>query len=84
MHSNINYCCKRFKQLFELNEIDHFAEEDETEWVVPNHFHLYYCPFCGTYIKGKGLGKNPVKNSDVCGVKIHTDCPRLGTEGERR
>ena len=30
--------------------------EDETEWAIPGFYHLYYCPFCGTLVKGQGWG----------------------------
>lgn len=29
---------------------------DETEWFMPEWHHIYYCPFCGTCIKGHGFG----------------------------
>lgn len=32
---------------------------DETQWFMPEWLHIYYCPFCGTYIKGKGFGTPP-------------------------
>ena len=30
---------------------------DNTEWAVQGFYHLYYCPFCGTFIKGRGWGR---------------------------
>ncbi|WP_224981294.1 hypothetical protein [Geomonas agri] len=29
---------------------------DETEWLLPEWLHIYYCPFCGSFIKGEGFG----------------------------
>lgn len=30
---------------------------DETQWFFPKWLHIYYCPFCGTLVKGKGTGR---------------------------
>jgi hypothetical protein len=53
-------CCELFKEWYETSEIV-FAyaetqEIDETQWFVDGFAHLYYCPFCGEYIKGRGFG----------------------------
>jgi hypothetical protein len=53
-------CCERFKEFYEGGEIT-FAytdteEIDETQWFIEGLAHLYYCPFCGEYIKGRGFG----------------------------
>jgi hypothetical protein len=53
-------CCERFKEFYETGDIV-FAyaktqEIDETQWLVNGLAHLYYCPFCGEYIKGRGFG----------------------------
>jgi hypothetical protein len=51
------YCCKRFADCINEGEIVHAGGNDETAWYVPNWHHLYYCPFCGAFIKGEGFGK---------------------------
>ena len=53
-------CCERFIDSYQKKEIV-FAyadtqEIDETQWFVDGFTHLYYCPFCGEYIKGRGFG----------------------------
>ena len=50
-------CCERFRQCVEEGEIVHADDFDETEWYIPEWHHVYYCPFCGSYIKGEGFGK---------------------------
>ncbi|MFC1646025.1 hypothetical protein ACFL2Y_02470 [Candidatus Omnitrophota bacterium] len=49
------YCCQRFAEYVKEKEII-YSTNDETEWFVPNFGHLYFCPFCGAFIKGKGWG----------------------------
>jgi hypothetical protein len=53
-------CCERFFEWYESGEIGYAYEEysdiDETEWYVNTFAHLYYCPFCGAFIKGHGFG----------------------------
>jgi hypothetical protein len=51
------YCCERFVQCAEEGSIFHCGKEDETEWAVKDFYHLYYCPFCGNFIKGQGWGE---------------------------
>ena len=29
---------------------------DETRWFMPEWLHIYYCPFCGTFVKERGFG----------------------------
>jgi hypothetical protein len=52
-------CCKRFYEAYLADEISHayevHSEIDETEWFISGLWHLYYCPFCGTFIKGRGF-----------------------------
>lgn len=65
---NLQFCCDRFKKAVDLKEINHADENDETEWFIGELWHLYYCPFCGAFIKGKGFGnydkKYPPNRSD--------------------
>lgn len=56
LNSKGNCCCKRFERLVNEKSICPSCEYDETEWFIPGWFHLYYCPFCGTFIKGEGFG----------------------------
>ena len=51
------YCCDRFKFAVEEGYIIKANDYDETEWYFPELGHLYFCPFCGTNIKGHGFGK---------------------------
>jgi hypothetical protein len=57
------YCCDRFRDFAKEDEIIYAYKYsraiDETAWIVDGHFHIYYCPFCGTYIKGRGFGVTP-------------------------
>ena len=57
------FCCDRFKEAVDLKEIIHADDNDETEWFVKELWHLYYCPFCGAFIKGKGWGDSDKKQS---------------------
>lgn len=54
------FCCERFKEFYQSGEIVYAYESsneiDETDWIVDGFAHLYYCPFCGSFIKGKGFG----------------------------
>jgi len=53
-------CCDRFYEAYLADEISYAYEKhtdiDETEWLISGLWHLYYCPFCGTWIKGRGFG----------------------------
>ena len=51
-----SFCCERFADCVQRGEIGHAEHSDETEWYVEGWVHLYYCPFCGRHIKGKGVG----------------------------
>jgi hypothetical protein len=53
----LKYCCTRFAEAVNEKEIKHSSSNDETEWFIDGLWHLYYCPFCGSFIKGKGYGK---------------------------
>lgn len=61
--NTIEYCCERFKQSVEEDNVIHKATdpEDETEWYISEGGHIYYCPFCGASIKGKGFGNYAAK-----------------------
>jgi hypothetical protein len=48
-----------FDQKYEGKVYADNKDIDETEWFMPEWLHIYYCPFCGTYIKGKGFGRPP-------------------------
>lgn len=49
--------CDRFEESVKENIFVHAGDEpDETEWFMPEWLHIYYCPFFGTYIAGKGFG----------------------------
>jgi hypothetical protein len=61
-HKN-KHCCERFAECVKERSIFHCSEDDETEWAVKDFYHLYFCPFCGSFIKGKGWGKNDKKYS---------------------
>ena len=49
------YCCERFANCINEGEIVHADDNDETEWYIPNWYHLYYCPFCGAFIQASGF-----------------------------
>ena len=57
------YCCKRFEEGVKEGKIVHSLGLDETEWFIPEWLHIYYCPFCGKFIKGKGFGDYHLQNS---------------------
>ena len=54
------FCCERFKDFYNSGEVIYAYEKstkiDETDWIVDSFAHLYYCPFCGSFIKGRGFG----------------------------
>ena len=54
------YCCERFKDAVEEEYFqyayDHSSKIDETQWIIAGVAHIYYCPFCGKFIKGRGFG----------------------------
>jgi hypothetical protein len=52
-----NYCCERFANAVSEREIISAAKNDETAWFINKLWHIYYCPFCGASVKGKGWGK---------------------------
>ncbi|MDH3455038.1 MAG: hypothetical protein OEL80_07795 [Desulfuromonadales bacterium] len=56
-NQELTFCCERFEEAVEEHEIYHSPDNDETEWYIDMLWHLYYCPFCGTFIKGKGWGE---------------------------
>jgi len=49
-------CCSRFREGVAEGKIVRAAGLDETEWFFPEWVHIYYCPFCGILVKGKGFG----------------------------
>jgi hypothetical protein len=51
------YCCSRFSESVGGKVFIHSSDDDETEWFMPEWLHIYYCPFCGAFIKGKGWGE---------------------------
>ncbi|MFA5793590.1 MAG: hypothetical protein WC980_00770 [Candidatus Brocadiia bacterium] len=57
------YCCSRFAEFVKEGEFYYAYEDckdiDETAWVISGVCHMYYCPFCGKYIKGRGFGVVP-------------------------
>lgn len=50
------YCCERFRDSVKEGKLVHSLSLDETEWFMPEWLHIYYCPFCGTSVKGRGFG----------------------------
>jgi hypothetical protein len=56
--SKDRFCCDRFSM--SVKEKAFFRSEDdndETEWFIAEWLHIYYCPFCGAFVKGKGWGE---------------------------
>jgi hypothetical protein len=57
INGEAKYCCERFKEAVFEGKIKHADDTpDETEWYLPESGHIYYCPFCGSLIKGEGFG----------------------------
>jgi len=51
------YCCFRFRESVIVDKtIIRATRYDETEWHLPQGGHIYFCPFCGHKVKGKGFG----------------------------
>ncbi len=50
------YCCARFEESVQEGKIVRAEDPDETEWYMPEWLHIYFCPFCGASVKGKGFG----------------------------
>jgi hypothetical protein len=61
----MKFCCERFEEAVREKEIMRADVNDETEWYIGTLWHIYYCPFCGTKIKGKGWGQEAVPYSKV-------------------
>ncbi|MFH1876714.1 MAG: hypothetical protein ABH865_07465 [Candidatus Omnitrophota bacterium] len=59
-NTKIEYCCSRFKEAVQNDEIcfsySNTNKIDETAWAIDKLWHIYYCPFCGKFIKGEGFG----------------------------
>jgi hypothetical protein len=72
-------CCERFKDRYERGEISYAYQDhrniDETEWFISDLWHLYYCPFCGAFIKGHGFGNYDEKYPPPKGVKVFSQQP---------
>ena len=51
-----DFCCERFKESVQVGKFEKAEEQDETEWYIPEWLHIYFCPFCGTSLKGSGFG----------------------------
>ena len=60
-------CYKRFKESIEKDHVMERADDIpyETEWYLVSCGHIYYCPFCCTFIKGKGFGEYDKKYPPV-------------------
>ena len=71
-YDNNSYCCDRFKTAVEEAHIMKADSYDETEWYLPESYHLYFCPFCGAHIKGKGFGKYDEQNHSLQKQKKRT------------
>jgi hypothetical protein len=54
------HCCTRFSEAVLKGEIlyayKEFDDIDETAWFVESKWHIYFCPFCGTNVRGIGFG----------------------------
>ena len=59
-YPNPGSCCGRFKEAAKHEEICFSYSDtnkiDETAWYIDKLWHIYYCPFCGKFIKGEGFG----------------------------
>ena len=58
-----NHCCTRFSEAVAAEEIMHSADNDETEWFIDGLWHIYFCPFCGTDVRGSGWGEYGIEMS---------------------
>lgn len=69
MTREYEYCCLEFEDSVKEGKFIHSKNYDETEWFMPEWLHIYYCPFCGSFIKGNGFGepsqKCPPNQSNV-------------------
>jgi hypothetical protein len=54
------YCCDRFKDSVKNGYIEKTDHYDETKWFLKEWLHIYYCPFCGRNVKGRGFGSYDV------------------------
>ena len=50
------YCCDRFSDSVKEGKFKRALQDDETEWFMPEWLHIYFCPFCGSSVKGNGWG----------------------------
>lgn len=51
------YCCDRFEDSVQEGKFVRAEDPDETEWYMPEWLHIYFCPFCGASVKGRGFGR---------------------------
>ena len=88
-----SYCCDRFGECVREGSIHYCGKRDETEWAVQGFYHLYYCPFCGTAVKGTGWGavspkkrRQPNKRLERSGMTARADAkpPRAGRSASGR
>jgi len=63
----MKYCCERFHESVKTIECIARADDlpDETDWYIVHGLHIYYCPFCGAFIKGEGFGDYDKKYSPL-------------------
>jgi hypothetical protein len=59
------HCCKTFQESVDTKKIIRAEDPDETEWYFPKGFHLYFCPFCGTNVQGRGFAKYRVAGTPL-------------------
>lgn len=52
----VTYCCERFEETVKEKRFVKASMKDETDWYMPEWLHIYFCPFCGKNVKGKGYG----------------------------
>ncbi len=53
--TRLEFCCDRFKESVEEDKFKRAEDFDETEWYMREWLHIYFCPFCGASVKGRGF-----------------------------
>lgn len=82
-HKPKKFCCERLKNAYKEGLLRYTYELtneiDETDWFVEGFYHLYYCPFCGAYIKGNGFGDYEKKYPPAKNIRVINQVKKKGT-----
>ena len=67
-----NLCCGLFADSLMEGIIIKSTGHDETAWHFKDWLHIYYCPFCGKSVKGKGFGTYDVEVNKISNKRLRS------------